>query len=379
MLDLPLQGIRVLDLTRLAPGPYASLALADLGAEIIKIEEPPRGDPLRYLFPSGANGSNVLFELLNRNKKSMTLNLKAPEGRAILLELASGADVLLEGFRPGVMKRLDLEYEAVSAVNQALVYISISGYGQTGPYRLRAAHDLNYLALGGLLAITGTHHGPPVAPGVPVADFVSGLWAALAAVAGLLGRERSTRGQHVDLSMLDGVVSLLTLPLADWLATGHVPRRGTMPLSGKQACYNVYETADGEYMSLAALEPRFWRAFCLAVGRPEWLERKDEADQACLTRDVAALFQGQPRAYWTRLFAAHDCCCEPVLDLDEVFAHPQVVDRGLLREGQLATASALQGLPRVPAPRLGEHTALTLAELGYTSAEVDQLRQRGVV
>jgi alpha-methylacyl-CoA racemase len=379
MTDLPLQGVRVLDLTRLAPGPYASLALADMGAQVIKVEEPQRGDPMRYLLPPGMDGRGVLFDLLNRNKKSITLNLRAPQGTVILLELARSADVLMEGFRPGVMKRLGLEHEALLAINPGLVYVSLSGYGQTGPYRLRAGHDLNYLAIGGLLAITGSRDGPPAVPGVPVADLVCGLWAALGVTAALLGRERTGRGQYLDLSLLDSVTALLAMPLADWLVTGSAPQRGKMPLSGKQACYRVYETEDSEYMALGALEPRFWRAFCTAVGREDWPSRQHDADQAALIAEVAALFRTQPRAYWTELLAAHDCCCEPVLGLDEAFAHPQVLHRGLLHDAQLAMPLARGGVPRVPAPELGEHTAEILAELGYTADDVERLRQRGVV
>jgi len=379
MLDLSSQSVRVLDLTRLAPGPYASLVLADLGAEVIKIEGPGQGDPLRYLSPPGIDGRNALFDLLNRNKKSMTLNLKAPEGRAILLELIRHADVLLEGFRPGVMKRLGLDYEALVVVNQRLVYASISGYGQTGPYCSRAGHDLNYIALGGLLAVTGTQDDPPVIPGVPVADFVAGLWAVLGVMAALFRREHSGHGEYLDVSMLDSVVALLTVPLADWLTTGRVPQRGRMPLSGKQACYNVYETADGGYMTLAALEPQFWQAFCLALGRQDWVARQNDADQASLIAELAALFRAQPRTHWVEFFGTHDCCCEPMLALDEVFTHPQVVHRGLWYEKQLATPLGRRGVPHVPAPELGEHTAKILAELGYTVADIEHLRQSGVV
>ncbi|MBC7261995.1 MAG: CoA transferase [Chloroflexi bacterium] len=378
-MEQPLQGIRVLDLTRLAPGPYASLALANLGAEVIKIERPRFGDPLRYMSRFGFEGGALLFELLNRNKKSLTLNLRTPEGKAILLELARHADVLLEGFRPGVMKRLGFDYEALSELNPRLVYASLSGYGQTGPHHLRAGHDLNYIALGGLLGLTGGKDGHPVIPGVPVADLVGGLWMAFGVVAALFEREHSGRGQYLDISMLSSITALLAIPLAGWLTTGQVPQRGQMWLTGKQACYNVYETADGKYMALGALEPEFWRAFCQAVGHPEWQARQYDSDQASLIAEVAALFRTQPRDYWVELFAHHDCCCEPVLELDEVFAHPQAMHCQLLREGELAMPLDSRGTPHQPAPRLGQHTSEILTELGYTMADIERLQQKGVI
>nr|MBC7246015.1 CoA transferase [Chloroflexota bacterium] len=378
-MEQPLQGIRILDLTRLAPGPYASSALANLGAEVIKIERPRFGDPLRYVSRFGVDGGAAMFELLNRNKKSMTLNLRAPEGRGILQELAQRADVLLEGFRPGVMKRLGLDYETLAAVNPRLIYASLSGYGQRGPYHLRAGHDLDYIALGGLLALTGTKDGPPVIPGVPIADLVGGLWMAFGVVAALLGREHSGRGQYLDIAMLDSIVALLAIPLAEWLTTGHVPQRGQTWLTGKLACYHVYETADGGYMALGALEPEFWQAFCRAVGRLEWQARQYDADQASLIAEVAALFRTQSRAYWTNLFATHDCCCEPVLSLDEVFAHPQTVHRQLWHDGNLAMPLDGRETPQSPAPVLGQHTSEILAELGYTATDMERLRQKGVI
>jgi len=379
MSDLSLQGVRVLDLTRLVPGPYASLALADLGAEVIKVEEPKRGDPLRYLLSPHTDGKNVLFDLLNRNKKSITLNLKSSEGKAILLALARDADVLLEGFRPGVMKRLGLDYEVLCAVNQSLIYASISGYGQTGPYHLRAGHDLNYIALGGLLAVTGRHGGPPVIPGVPIADLVGGLWTAFGVVAALWKRERTGRGRYLDVSMLDGVLALLAVPLAEWWARGCVPEHGAMPLNGGWACYNIYETADGQYMSLAALEPKFWRAFCMAVGREDWIGRQNDVNQASLISEVAALFRTQSQADWVSLFAEYDCCCEPVLAVDQVSSHPQVQHSGLLSGRQLATPLASRNVTHMPAPELGEHTAELLTELGYSSEDIEHLRQQGIV
>jgi len=379
MSHLSLKGVCVLDLTRLLPGPYASWVLANLGATVIKIEQPRTGDPLRHLPAFSVDGKSALFDLVNRGKKSMALNLKHAKGRAVLLKLARSADVLLEGFRPGVMKRLGLDYQALKSINPGLVYASLSGYGQTGPYAHRAGHDLNYIALGGLLGITGPQDGPPAVPGVPIADLVGGLWMALGVLAALLERKRTGDGQYLDISMLDGVASLLLIPLADWLTSGHVPQQGKTLLSGRQACYNVYETADGEYVTLAALEQKFWHIFCIAVEREDWLQRQNDVDQPSLIAELADLFHAQPRSHWTALFAEHDCCCEPVLDLDKVFSHPQAVHRALLHEEQLATPLGPRGIVHTPAPQLGEHTLELLTQLGYAMEEVDRLRQSGVI
>jgi len=388
----PLLGMRVLDLSRLAPGPFASLVLADLGAEVIKIEQPKSGDWLRY--PMGAESQREAgetqyredgpptaraFELLNRNKKSITLRFKTAEGKAIVQQLVRGADVLLEGFRAGTMQRLGLDYEALHAINPALVYASLSGYGQTGPYRRRACHDLNCLALAGLLDLNGPQGGPPAMSALPWVDMAAGLWTALAIVAALLAREHTGVGQYIDIAMLDSVAALAHLPLADWLASGVPPQRGRTLLSGEVACYSVYETADGRYMALGALEPQFWEDFCMAVGREDWVGRHRSPDQAGLRAEVAALFRTQPQSHWINLFAARDCCCEPVLSLDEACAHPQAMQRGLLCAGRLATPLASPNVEFTPAPQLGEHTAQILAELGYTPEDVQRLRQNGVV
>jgi alpha-methylacyl-CoA racemase len=379
MVDLSLHGICVLDLTRLAPGPYASLILADLGAEVIKVEEPKCGDPLRYPVSAEDDGRTTLFQLLNRNKKSLTLNLKAPRGKRIFLELVHRADVLVEGFRPGVMARLGLDYDALERVNPRLVYASVSGYGPTGPYAERACHDVNCLALSGYLDVTGARDGPPAMSAVPVADMAAGLWTALGIVAALLGRERSGRGQQVEMPMLDSVAALLAVPFADLLATGRPPQRGTAWLGGRLACYNLYETADGLYMSIGALEPQFWASFCRAVGHQEWVARQYAPDQSSLKHELAALFRSEPRAHWVTLLATCDCCCEPVLALDEALAHPQAEHRGLLREGWLRTPVARGDVPAMPAPGLGQHTNTVLARLGYSADDCSLLRESGVV
>ena len=387
LLRQPLLGMRVLDLTRLAPGPFASLVLADLGAEVIKVEEPTYGDPVRHLMtftPGGrvapdAGSRPVLFELLNRDKKSITVNLKTIQGRVILMQLVSGADVLMEGFRPGVMGRLGLDCDTVQEANPCLVYVSLSGYGQEGPYRDRACHDLSCLALCGYLDVTGTPGQRPALSAVPLADMAAGMWAALAVTSALLGREHTGRGCYLDISMLDSVASLMAIPLAEMVATGASPQRGNTWLSGKLACYNLYETADGAYMSLAALEPQFWQAFCAAVGREDWWPRHLDADQAGLIQEVGALFRMQTQSHWVGLFEARDCCCEPVLALNEALDHPQARTRGLWSEGQLRTPVSMPEAQHEAAPKLGEDTAQVLAELGYSLEDVERLRREQVV
>jgi len=379
MLDVSLCGICVLDFTRLAPGPFASQILAELGAEVIKVEEPQHGDPLRGMAPVNADGVQSLFAMLNRNKKSITVNLKTAEGRRIAQELSARTDVLLEGFRPGVMRRLGLDYDALSGANPGLIYVSISGYGQKGPHVSRAGHDLNYAALGGFVSLTGGTEGPPGMSGVPIVDMVSGLWAVLGTLAALWQRVSSERGQHVDLGMLDSVVGLLAMPLAERLTRGKLPAWGETLLTGGRAYYNLYETSDGEYMALGAVEPAFWRAFCEAVGHPEWSVRHGDRDQSALIAQVAGLFRQWPLAHWTELFGDHDCCCEPVLNLDEMLGHPQIVARGLLCDGYLGSPLTRSPLPPDKAPSLGEHTSQILSSLGYRPERVQELRQRGVL
>jgi crotonobetainyl-CoA:carnitine CoA-transferase CaiB-like acyl-CoA transferase len=379
MLERSLHGVLVLDFSRFAPGPFASLVLAELGAEVVKVEEPVRGDPMRGILRSSTEGDQPLFAMLNRGKKSVTLNLKSADGRRIAQRLAARADVLLEGFRPGVMERLDLDYYTLSRANPGLVYVSISGYGQSGPYGHRAGHDLNYLALGGFSALTGGAEGPPGLSAVPVADMVAGLWAVLGALSALWQRAGAGRGQHVDVGMLDSVVSLLAMPLGEKLAGRAVPAWGEFVLAGSRANYNVYETSDGRYMALGALELHFWQAFCLAVGRPEWIARHGEPDHSSLRAEVAALFREQPLAHWTGLFIAHDCCCEPVLDLAEVLTHPQVVARRVVHDGYLASPLSRHPLPPDSAPALGEHTAQILEGLGYGDDDRKRLRECGVI
>ncbi|MBU0496103.1 MAG: CoA transferase [Chloroflexi bacterium] len=389
-----LHGIRILDLSRLLPGPFCTLILADFGAEVIKIEDPDGGDYMRSVPPLlGEDGA--YFMALNRNKRSLTLNLRDPAGRDILRDLARDADVLVESYRPGVMAAMGLDYVSLRAENPRLIYASITGYGQTGPLRDRASHDVNYLALGGLLGLTGPADGLPALPGLPIADMVGALWAAVGILLALQARTRTGAGQYLDLAMADGVTALMGLPLAVMQATGQPPARGADHLSGGVARYQVYETADHRFFSVGALEPKFWQRFCAAVDRPDLLDTlwADESDQPAIIAELQALFRTRTRDKWAVLLGNADACCEPVLAVDELAADPHVLAREMLTQLvradigsliQVRTPLRLSDTPdqmRTPPPRLGEHTDATLRvlELGHDDADIAHLHARGVV
>src|SRR5215510_9077828 len=316
-------GYRVLDLSRLLPGPYCSMMLADLGAEVLKIEE-IKGDPTR-MSPPRIAGKSYSFEQVNRNKKSIALDLKNPEGRAVFLKLAARADVILEQFRPGVMERLGIDYATISADNPLIVYCSLTGFGQDGPHRDRSGHDLNYLALSGVLGLTTDREGRPVIPGVQVADLAGGMIAAFAILAALLARTRTGRGQYVDVSMFDVMLSMLPIPAAHHFAGATIPVGGKYVLSGAYPFYNVYETGDGKFMTLGALEPKFWTNFCRKVGREDLVSRQFDSGERRenLFSEVRAIFKSKSQSDWVESMRDADCCCEPVLSMVEAFEHAQ--------------------------------------------------------
>ncbi|MEO6727058.1 MAG: CaiB/BaiF CoA-transferase family protein [Blastocatellia bacterium] len=391
----PLDGITVLDLTRLLPGAVATMMLGDFGAGIIKIEEPGVGDPMRHS-RAGINQPDAFFQVTNRNKRSITINLKQPAGRDIFLKLVERADVVVEGFRPGVMDRLGIGYETLKAINPRVVFCSISGYGQDGPYRDRAGHDINYISTAGLLGINGTQGGTPAIPGFQIADLAAGsMHAVVGILLALQARALSGEGQMVDISMTDCSLSLMYLPFAAYLANGAQPQRGAEGLSGRYACYQMYETKDGRYLSLGALEPKFWENACRVLGHEDLIPMQfSNSRQQDAIAAVAEIFRQRTAAEWLAAFDGVDTCITLVKDIPEMIADPQIQHRGLIVEietasggsskkiGQIAPLiklSATPGAMQSPPPQLGEHARDILAELGYLEAEIEQLKKGNVI
>jgi crotonobetainyl-CoA:carnitine CoA-transferase CaiB-like acyl-CoA transferase len=379
----PLAGIRVLDLSRLLPGPFLTMVLGDMGADVVKIEDPRLGDYMRAI-PPAKGGFGGRFLAVNRHKRSLALDLKSDAGRAAFLRLARAADVVIESFRPGVMDKLGVGWTALSEENPRLVLCSISGYGQDGPYRDRAGHDLNYIGLAGVLGMTGARGGAPQMPGVQIADLAGGaLWGAVGVLGALVGRAATGRGQHVDISMTEGALALLAAEIGN-LDCGARPTRGAEALNGGAACYGVYATGDGRYLSLGALEPKFWIAFNEAIGR-KWdlaeLAAPPET-QARVRAEVQAILLTRAADEWLRLFAGKDVCCELILELDELAAHPQHQARRVFFDVTHPVAGTVRqvrtpvGAPEAEriAPRLGEHSAEVLGEYGFSEEEITALR-----
>jgi alpha-methylacyl-CoA racemase len=389
----PLSDVRVLDLSRLLPGGFCSLLLADFGAEVLKVEDTGMGDYVRWSPPyyEGAEDSakSALYLALNRGKRSIRLNLKDERGQEVLLRLAREYDVLIESFRPGVMDRLGVGYERLRAENPGLVYCAITGYGQDGPYRGRSGHDMNYLGLVGLLGLTGERDGPPVQAAGQIADVGGGAqMAAFGILAALRERERSGEGQFVDVSMSDGALSWLALVAGRYLCDGATPHRGDVELAGAIICYRPYACKDG-YVTLGALEPKFWQAWCRGVGREDLIERQFERPGSDAHAEVERIFLERTREEWREFASQHDCCLEPVLDLDEaldselVRAREMVVEvdqpgaGGVRQLGVPVKMSRTPGAPQGPGPALGEHTDEVLEAIGYAPEEIASLKDSG--
>ena len=391
----PLAGLRILDLTRLLPGPAATMHLADFGADVIKIEDTGAGDYMRDFAPQVPNAKRVpvnpAFEATNRGKRSFAIDLKDPRGRALLLDLAASADALVESFRPGVLERLGLGWPVLHERNPRLVLCSISGYGQTGPWSQRAGHDINYIAVSGVLDQIRAEDRPAV-PNLQLGDLLGGALAALSALLiALLGAQRTGQGRWVDVAMTEGLLVHHFFPHAE-LDAGQTPRAGSTLLTGGAACYRTYETADRRHLAVGALEFKFWQSFCDAAGLSElvprhWSHGEMPGSAAALETiaHVAERIRSRRLADWNEVFAAVDACVTPVLTPAEALAHEQAESRHLVSRhgavtevGPLARISGHELQPAA-APRGGEHTHALLVELGRPANEIKQLLADGVV
>jgi crotonobetainyl-CoA:carnitine CoA-transferase CaiB-like acyl-CoA transferase len=387
-----LEGYKILDLTQRLPGPLCSLILADMGMEVIKVEEPAKGDFCRHL-PPFYNNEGALFTFLNRNKRSITLDLKSVEGKEIFLKMVATADVVLEGFKPGLMESLKLDYKEVKKANPAIIYCSLSGYGQSGPYKDRAGHDINYNALAGILSMTANEFGPCL-PGILLADVAGGLASVIAILMGLLYREKGGQGHYIDVSMFDVLFSWFSLTnVAESIALDTSLTRGETTFTGKLACYQVYKTKDNKFVSLGALEQKFWEQFCETIGREDLRDGYlKEERQAYLKKELGQMFASKVKDEWMNLFADKDFCFEPVKSVQESLSDLHVLARGLIFEAGDSPkggmkqinlpfkSSALKDPPYYSKPPLiGEHTDSILLELGFSSSEIEQYRHKRVV
>jgi crotonobetainyl-CoA:carnitine CoA-transferase CaiB-like acyl-CoA transferase len=402
-MTMPLEGITVLDLTRLAPGPYCTMILADLGADVIKIEEPGPPTGRRAEQAGGLSlGSPLGFGVdrhtphwaLNRNKRTVGLNLKHDEARQIFYQLAERADVVVEEFRPGVAKRLGIDYETLHPRNPRLIYCAVTGYGQSGPYKDLVGHDINYISMAGCLGMIGEKGGPPVIPHNLIADFAGGgMHGAIGVLAALLARERTGRGQFVDIAMTDGVYSLLVSQLSTYFATGMAPQRGQTLLDGGAHFYNLYETKDGKWLSIGSIEPWFYANLCRALGREDLLacevvEAEQREDMKGILRDI---FKTKTRDEWFEILTRNDICVGKVYDLDETANDPHLRAREMIVEvdhpelgkvkqvGISVKLSDTPGQIRFLAAPMGTHTEEILTVLGHSQEKIAELRAAGAI
>ena len=376
-----LNGLTVLDLSRLLPGPFCSMILADHGARVIAIED------RRYAAEAGINTSVL------RNKEHITLNLKSETGRKIFLKMAETADIVLEGFRPGVTQRLGVDYAAVKKINSKIIYCSISGYGQTGPYRDTAGHDVNYLSMAGVLDLIGAKNAPPSIPGFQIADLAGGgMYGVIGILMALQNRHQTGKGQYIDISMTDGALSLLSLVLSIRQVTGMPVKRADSILSHRYACYNTYETADNRYLSIGAVENRFWKNLCDYFEKPEYVALQyDDARREEIIEFLMKKFSEKPLDHWCDVFARLDICWGPVRNLDEALSDPLFKEREMVVEltdpkggtrqflGTPVKLSKTPGSVRTLPPGYGENTTAVLREYGYTDDEIAAFEQQGIL
>lgn len=388
----PLEGVKIIDFTRLLPGPMATMMLADMGADVIKVEDPDSPDYVRHFEPM-IDGASAFYYALNRNKRSLAINFLSAEGKSIIFDIIKKSDVLIEQYRPGVMKKFGLDYETLKAIHPELIYISITGYGQDSWMSQAAGHDINYISIAGALGITGDENGDPVIPGFQLADIAGGSYMAINAVtAALYQRERTQKGQYIDIAMTDSVLPFIALPFAEYQVAGNKHRRGKFQLSGGQANYNVYKCSDGKYISLGSLEPKFWNVVCDKLGKPEWQEKiiGDENIQANIKRELQEIFMQKDRDEWLKLFSNDNICITPINDLSEVGTDQYLNERKMFVDFHIGGKQVKTIAQPIKfddqttsenwvAPRLGEDTYSILKELNYPDEKINDLITRSIV
>ena len=398
-MTLPLEGIRILDLSRVAPGSFSSCTPGTPSAEVIKVEAPfkpgvpPIGSGVSP-HPQDRRGERLAaYHPLNRNKKSLVLNLRLEEARQVFYKLAENSDVILEGFRPGVVRRLGVDYQTVGKINPKIIYCSLSGYGQDGPYQFLPGHDINYISASGALGVIGERGGPPIIPLNLVADYAGGaLHAVIGIFAALLAREKTGRGQYVDIAMTDGVISLLSMVAFNYFCNGVILKRGESMLGGTPF-YNPYLTKDDKYITIGCIEPHFWQNLCQELGRVDFIpyqhaegEKREE-----MLSYFTDIFCTKTRDEWFELLKEKDIPVAKVYSIDEVFSDPQVLHRHMAVEIEHPTLGKVKqvGIPlklsdtsgsiRSLAPTLGKHNEEILCNLGYTTEQIVELRKVGAI
>jgi len=376
MLSRALENFRVVDLTKLYPGPLCTLMLADLGADVVKVEAP--GGEMGRLMPPFENGESILFSQLNRNKRSLILNLKRDSAIHILKKLLADTDVLIESFRPGVMNRLGLDYATLSKQFPALVYCSVSGFGQEGPDSQRPAHDLNYISIAGVVSTEGS--GACIIPSVQIADTIGAFQSITSILAALLRRFRTGQGAYLDISLLDGAFLTMIL-LAGIQLSGRNATNESL-LSGRLACYNVYQTSDRRYLAIGLLEPHFWKRFCVKMNLPDFVDRQYHHDQQPLIEAIRAKLIQKTLSEWLQYFHSDDLCVSPVNTVAEAMQSPYLEKRNLFIEidGKIQMKTPLvTEIPGRKAPSPGEHSREILQQLGYSQDEIAKLQMEGAI
>lgn len=384
---LPLEGIRVLDLSRLLPMPFATMILGDLGADVIRVESTAGGDRLRAL-PPNPHGVSVYYLTVNRNKRSVAIDLKDPRGREVFFELVKTADVVAEGYMPGAMDRLGVGYEACRAVKSDIVYCSLSGYGQDGPYADRPGHDINYMGLGAALDLMTDPGVKPRIPGLFLGDLSGSLYATIGILSAILHQRATGKGQYIDACMLDSLMGLHTFLAARHLVAGLPAEHGTTQMTDAGPSYQIFETKDGRYVTFAPLEPRFWENFCRCVERPDLIARQWDVETV---HEIEAMIKQKTRDEWVALSTEHEFCCEPVLSLGQSLQDEHVLARGMVAEAEDPIAGRIRhvappirfaegrGTIRRPAPQLGEHTIEVLQDAGLDPQRIEALLADGIL